>query len=652
MLETVLFHALLCAGFLPLAISLWKRGARAGACGALGLWAATALWAASSLHPAGRPEPEPADRPVAVEELGYVSSDTCRACHPEHYASWHASYHRTMTQAASPEAIVAPFDGRTVRFDGLEYRVEREGERFYIEMPDQRMPAPDAPRVREEVVMLTGSHHEQDFWYATGEGRSLRRFPIVYRIAEDRWVPNESVFLQPPAARHGLGAMPQSEWNVNCVKCHATHGRPGFRMDGTPAADTEVAELGIACEACHGPAEEHVARYGNPLARYRQHFSDEADSSIVDPQDLTASRSSVVCGQCHSITAFDDLEARNTWLREGTSYRPGNTLEEAQRFTARSSEARSRPAMRQKLRSDPLFLEQRFWDDGTVRVSGREYNGLLESPCYRDGSHADDMSCLSCHQMHQRPDDPRSVAEWNDDQLGPGMDGDQACLQCHEDVADDLEGHTHHPEGSAGSRCYNCHMPFTTFGLLKGIRSHRVDAPNVHESLAARRPNACNLCHLDQSRAWAAEHLTAWYDQPALTVDDPALEQPAGLVWTLRGDAGVRALLAWHMGWHAAQTASGTEWMGAALAELLLDPYDAVRFNAGRSLGSLPGFGDLEYDFVGPRAERSAALERVLARLRELELPSTPGECFDALDPREAEALRRARDQRAVHLRE
>src|SRR4051812_38593332 len=37
-------------------------------------------------------------RPIQVRVDGYRSSDGCRACHPSQYASWHASYHRTMTQ--------------------------------------------------------------------------------------------------------------------------------------------------------------------------------------------------------------------------------------------------------------------------------------------------------------------------------------------------------------------------------------------------------------------------------------------------------------------------------------------------------------------------------------------------------------------------
>ena len=42
-------------------------------------------------------------RPIQVAEEGYVSSETCRACHPAQYASWHTSFHRSMTQVATAD---------------------------------------------------------------------------------------------------------------------------------------------------------------------------------------------------------------------------------------------------------------------------------------------------------------------------------------------------------------------------------------------------------------------------------------------------------------------------------------------------------------------------------------------------------------------
>ena len=84
----------------------------------------------------------------------------------------------------------------------------------------------------------------------------------------------------------------------------------------------------------------------------------------------------------------------------------------------------------------------------------------------------------------------------------------------------DVAEHTHHAADSAGSRCYNCHMPHTTYGLLKAIRSHQVSSPSVSASVQTGRPNACNQCHLDKSLGWTQEHLAEWYGTPAVELDD------------------------------------------------------------------------------------------------------------------------------------
>jgi hypothetical protein len=210
--------------------------------------------------------------------------------------------------------------------------------------------------------------------------------------------------------------------------------------------------------------------------------------------------------------------------------------------------------------------------------------------------------------MHQPANDRRPADEWTNDQLTVGMDGNQACLQCHDKFRSSLTAHTRHQPESSGSSCYNCHMPYTTYGLLKTIRSHTISSPSVAESVDVGRPNACNLCHLDKTLEWTGEALSRMYGQPpapSLTEADRSIA--ASLLWLLRGDAGQRAIAAQAMAWGPAQRASGTDWMAPHLASLLDDPYDAVRFIAGRSLRTLPGFNGFQYEFVAPAKERYQA---------------------------------------------
>src|SRR5262245_54488031 len=72
------------------------------------------------------------NRPNQIVQTDYTSSNSCRACHPSQYATWHASYHRTMTQVAGPETVVADFDTVTVvHAHGRPMTLERRGNEFW-----------------------------------------------------------------------------------------------------------------------------------------------------------------------------------------------------------------------------------------------------------------------------------------------------------------------------------------------------------------------------------------------------------------------------------------------------------------------------------------------------------------------------------------
>src|SRR4029078_8568217 len=111
------------------------------------------------------------------------------------------------------------------------------------------------------------------------------------------------------------------------------------------------------------------------------------------------------------------------------------------------------------------------------------------------------------------------------------------CLQCHADEKYATRGHTHHEASSSGSRCYNCHMPHTTYGLLKAIRSHTIDIPSVAASVQVGRPNACNLCHGDQTLGWTARYLQEWYSIAPPDLEDDQRNISAAVLWALQGDA-------------------------------------------------------------------------------------------------------------------
>jgi hypothetical protein len=298
----------LVAACIPLA--LWAgSSASAWTVGLLGvLGVVVVLEADSALAP---PPVDPADRarPVESGEDGYVTSRTCRACHPGEYDSWFASYHRTMTQPATAAtiggAVDAPAEAGAHR---MIFERDGDGVRVGVDGAEPR-----------DVVMLTGSHHLQLLWFdgradpgAGALDRRMAQAPLVWLFEAERWIPRNAAFLRPPADDPGAET---GRWSVVCNRRHATHARPRLRRDGR--AETDVAELGIACESCHGPAASHVAAMRAPAARYAAHLGGGTTEPLVDPSDLDHRRGSEVCGQCHAVLQFHDDAGGRAWVDGG-----------------------------------------------------------------------------------------------------------------------------------------------------------------------------------------------------------------------------------------------------------------------------------------------------------------------------------------------
>jgi predicted CXXCH cytochrome family protein len=558
--------------------------------------------------------------PQLERKGGYVSSNRCRSCHPSEHASWHRSYHRTMTQIALPENVAGAFDGTTVLSDGLKYRVTREDDQFWAEMPDpeimmyvvqgpsqglskkigpmtylvkkskdkkiEKLDLRDIPLKRRQVVMTTGSHHYQTYWVEGSDkfGRLLQTLPLIYLLKDQRWIPREAAFMRPAQGDHFI-----TQWNNHCIKCHSTGGVPGL-VAATNEFETRVGELGIACEACHGPGERHIQANQDPLRRFELYLSGNPDSTIVNPSRLDHEASSQVCGQCHGVF-IEREEYGMRYAFEGILYRPGDNLLKT-RYYIQHPNNDPNSERKQELRDNPEFFRQRWWEDGTILAGGREFTAMSVSACYKQG----EISCLSCHSMHDGPPE---------DQLEPGMDSVAACTQCHDQAkyTTDIQRHTFHLPESSGSNCLNCHMPRTSYALFDAIRSHQIAAPNLAGSVQYGVPNGCNLCHLDQTLDWTQEHLADWYGYEKLPLNEKQKTTSAAVLWLLSGDAAQRVIAAWHFGWEPAQQVSGTNWLAPLLSRLLADPYGVVRYVAEHSLRKLSGFANFRYDFLAAEEE-------------------------------------------------
>lgn len=552
------------------------------------------LPAQAQLHPAA---------PRKSTDGEYLGSGACRSCHPGEHASFHRTFHSTMTRKAAELS----WDGKNSphlpahhELYGRNFELRRDASTGVIRYfgPDLHRVggeisrisrAPDAsaqfkeqksqeafraaPQVERELVLVTGSHHYLAFWIEGGEGADLRQFPFVYLLDEERFLPRSDAFLQPPDALPHI-----ARWNSNCIQCHTVGGRPQQSEGRDPVTgefwekyETEVAEEGISCEACHGPGREHATYYRNPLERAFARREKSAKSAktrsgntaahIFVPRAEEGENASEACGQCHSYFVPNDPQ---TWWESGftENFRAGDSLEASRTILRAPAPGADEPQGAALIDHD---LRTIFWEDGSIIVGGREYNGLTESPCYERGHGDTKLACTSCHSMHKG--DPNR-------QIDPEKKGDAMCTACHSTIGAD---HSRHKPDSPGARCVNCHMPRTSYALLHGIPSHKISSPSMKME---RPPNACSLCHVDRTRAWIAEKLAQFGLAPEAIPDSNI---PLAVELALAGNAAERALYAYALGTNEARATASSSIAAALLPRLEKDPYAAVRLIAARA---------------------------------------------------------------------
>lgn len=515
-----------------------------------------------------------ASQPLIHRGDGYVGKNRCEECHPEQHATWQATFHRTMTQRPGEATVRGRFDGTWVRLFGGQARPFRDGERFLMDVPTNT-----GERRVAEIALAIGSRRYQQYFERESDlgGVRFRRLPLLWHIEAGRWMHLNGVFLEPDDddwTRHA------SVWNENCIFCHNTGPRPGKLVQppvGIPDPkifDSKVAELGIACEACHGPGEAHAARHRNPLTRYAAHVAGGDADDIIDPDALDHERSTALCGQCHGQRLPNPLARIHAWMATGPTFKPGNRLAEHVTNVQRDT-----PSIDPQ---NPELFRDRFWGDGTARLTAYELQGTTQSPCYERGK----LSCNSCHVMHGG--DPRGMIE-------PSMRGDRACTQCHAEIGADVGRHTGHRADGAGSRCLDCHMPRIVYGILGVHRSHRIEIPDPARDGEAGRPHACTLCHVDKTLAWSAQAMnTIWprpeprYRAPASRPDGAALDLPDACASLLAGDPVQRAVYAHALGEGGVTVpARQGAFLRVQLIATLFDAYPSVRWFAARSLATL-----------------------------------------------------------------
>lgn len=392
-----------------------------------------------------------------AETATYVGSQTCAACHAEASAAWTGSHHALAWTLPGPDTIIADFDDTAFSHDGMQARFRIEDGVYHVTVTEKDGSTRDYP-----VHSVAGIAPLQQYLLETEAGR-LQSFDVVWDAEEERWYhlyPDQD--LPPDDGLHWTG--PYKNWNARCAECHAT----GFEKNFDPIAQSyasQQAEMGVGCEACHGPGSTHLAwaeadtTQTAPPPNYG--FSEGFDSAEAVIEQ---------CAGCHSRReAFG-----NGNPLPGTPYHDAYSL------------ALLRPGL--------------YHADGQILDEVYVYGSFLQSKMYARG-----VSCNNCHEPHSAT---------------LRAEGNAVCTQCHSPAGNpdfptltpavyDGPEHHFHEDGTEGAACVSCHMIERTYMGIDDRRDHSFRVPRPDLARETGAPDACTDCHSDRDPEWAAAEIAA-----------------------------------------------------------------------------------------------------------------------------------------------
>jgi predicted CXXCH cytochrome family protein len=321
--------------------------------------------------------------------------------------------------------------------------------------------------------------------------------------------------------------------------------------------ESDLVELGIGCEACHGGGREHVENPRDVRPSFALHSDFLAVATPGGTPPTPAEDANRTCAKCHTV-----LFSRYPFTWEGHTRR-----------------------------HDP---------GGSSTNSGEARDFLL-------GSCSHELTCTKCHDPHTE-DAPEALAKLAE----PTANG--VCTSCHSRYSTlaAASAHSHHPANSAGNACIGCHMPKKNMGLdYELVRYHRIGSPTDRERVEGDRPLECALCHADRSVDQIVSTLERWWHK---TYDRAAINRLYGADW--RKNPLIVTLFAGKPHERAAAANAlahaGRRDEVAAIATILDDEYPLVRYFGKAAIERLTGV-PLPVDMNASGAETRAAAERWLA---------------------------------------
>jgi predicted CXXCH cytochrome family protein len=412
----------------------------------------------------------------------YLGSGACAACHEAEHGEWIRSLHIQMTKPIE-EAVVAGNFAPGTRFSdhGRSYEFGRKDGRPFVSVSFAGRPPETFP-----VHYTLGAKRYQGYLSTLPDGRMFV-LPVFWHVESRRWLDWKEITPIPDGA-HDIRQI----WNVNCFNCHGTNIVQGFDA-ASKRYQTTWTEMGIGCEACHGPGREHAAlmeAWEKDPSSKPSYDNSSKNRALSDTIKVLSTRSAEprrvfdTCAYCHG-------NKNNVFV----GFRGGDRYEDyALPFIVSGA-------------LPPDDFQGEFWPDGRPNRFNRP-QALMLSGCFQAGA----IACTNCHVAHGSGNEHSLKVN-----IYEGRNGDALCTQCHakpragQAVVEGVSQHSYHAPDSPGSRCINCHMSDVNWRLLIRRRDHTFRPPVPETTAQYGVPNACTTCHDDKPPEWAARQMDGWW---------------------------------------------------------------------------------------------------------------------------------------------
>ena len=403
----------------------------------------------------------------------FVGRETCQACHADQIKLWQGSHHDLAMAEVNNETVLGDFNNASFTFAGITSTFTQKDGRYFVKTEGK-----DGELQEFEIKYTFGAIPLQQYLVPFPDGR-YQTLGIAWDTRPKEQGGQRWFHLyadnppKPGEPLHWTGI--DQVWNYQCAECHSTNLQKNYDAKLDRYATT-WSEINVSCEACHGPASNHLL-WANKESGWEQltnmgleiRFNDrEGATWIMDPATGIARRNKPqtqkveveACARCHS--------RRGSFSND---YQYGHPILDTHDVS---------------LLSDGLY-----YSDGQILGEDYVYGSFLQSEMYHAG-----VTCSDCHEPHS---------------LKLRVEGNGVCLQCHQAEKFDVPEHHKHKSGSPGTRCVDCHMPETTYMVVDPRRDHSMRIPRPDLSVKLGVPNACNRCHSDRNSLWAVEAMQTWY---------------------------------------------------------------------------------------------------------------------------------------------